>query len=49
MAKGKKKDSDQFQRFKEAVKEFDADDSGEALDRAIKKAVPPKRGNPENP
>lgn len=42
MAKPTKKDSEQFQRFKEAVKEFGADESGEALDRALKKAVPIK-------
>jgi hypothetical protein len=38
-----KQDKEQFQRFKEAVKEFDADESGEALDRALKKLVPLKR------
>lgn len=36
MAKAKK-DPDQFQRFKEAVREFGADESTETLDKAMKR------------
>jgi hypothetical protein len=39
--KAKKRD-EQLRRFKDLAKEVGADESGEALERAFKKIVPPK-------
>jgi hypothetical protein len=40
--KPKERNIAQSQRFKEAARAFGADESGEALERAFKKIVPPK-------
>ena len=36
------KDSEQFRRFKEAVKEFEAGETDEVLDCVIRRVAPPK-------
>lgn len=49
MPKAKKRDTGQFQRFKEAVKEFGADESTETLERALEKVAPPKKPKADPP
>ena len=41
--KAKTKDKEQSKRFIKKAREIGADESGEILEHALKKAVPPKR------
>jgi hypothetical protein len=49
MAEKKPKTESQAERFKRTAREHEADESGEAFERAFKKIVPPKKPKRRDP